>query len=121
MGRGRGRPRNVPDLDALATLVEQVTLDKDNVPTLHKLTPTATRGGMYRRNDQDVPTECDNPSRMAKAIKLVERIRLHGGDYQVHHNCVTVTLGKYAECMNISSHDIELERLVNRVINAGVQ
>lgn len=118
MGRGRGRPRNVPDLTELETLVTQVTLDADNVPTLHRLTPTATRGGMHRRSE-DVPTNTDNPRRMEQAIKLVERIRLHGGDYQAHHNCVTVTLGKYSECMSISSQDRDLERLVDRVINAG--
>ncbi len=119
MGRGRGRPRTVPELSAIHADMSANMQIADVVPTLHRLTPTATRGGMYRREDAEIIS--DNPDRMQTALRIVERIKLHGGSVQAHHNCVTVSLGRYSECANISSPDVELEKLVNRVINAGGQ
>lgn len=126
MANKRGRPRKVEELQDFAAQpiaepinVVEVTVDADYQPTLHKLTPTATRGGFYRRNDLENTEFVANPKRLEQAIAIIERIKLHGGSWQEHNNCLTVTLGRYSECINITSPDRELEKLVNRVIYAG--
>lgn len=130
MANRKGRPRKTPDLadfkidaddNAEFEQVVEVQVDADYQPTLHRLTPTATRGGMHRRNENAHGEIAINPRRMAHALTIVGRITNHGGSIQEHNNCITLTLGRYSESINITAPDNELDKLVNRVITAGGQ
>ncbi len=126
MAARRGRPRKIELPKPIEKQIEKENieaakapvLEQDHVPAYHREVPTASRGGMIRRSIVE-DAQQSNEKRLAEALAIVNRIKLHGGSVQEHNNCVTITLGRCSECANITTPDHLLNQMVDRMISAG--